>query len=349
MIGTMRFRAKWLAVHLLHALGLLRLWKLVALRDRAVVLMYHRVLPREAWQRSWSHRGIVVTPETFDRHMRFLREHFQVLSAPEFVKALEAGEGFPPAACLVTFDDGWIDTYTEALPVLRRYGIPALVFLPSAYIGTGAQFWQERMGSILHAIWSRARADAAFAGSARALLARHRLAAVLDLADRDVREGIIEIVRRRKTGDQGDPQEVIRELTDLAGGIEPGSPGPDRFMDWEQIRAMHRDGVDFGAHGVSHRPLTTLSLAELRDEITVVRDSLQSALGQPPATIAYPNGDCDETVLGEVRRGAFSAGFSTRAGLVGASADRFAVRRVNIHEDTTSSLPMFLAKLIRVV
>jgi peptidoglycan/xylan/chitin deacetylase (PgdA/CDA1 family) len=152
MIGTLRFRAKWLAVHVLHVLGLLWVWKLVAMRQRAVVLAYHRVLPREAWQRSWSHRGIVVTPETFDRQMRFLRKHFQVLSAAEFLKLMAAGEAFPRAACLVTFDDGWIDTYTEALPVLRRHGIPALVFLPSAYIGTGALFWQERMGSILHTI-----------------------------------------------------------------------------------------------------------------------------------------------------------------------------------------------------
>lgn len=112
---------------------------------------------------------------------------------------------------------------------------------------------------------------------------------------------------------------------------------------------MHRDGVDFGAHGVSHRPLTSLSPADLRVEIAAVRDALQAGLGQAPTTIAYPNGDCDETVLSEVRRGDFSAGFSTRPGLVRAHDDPFSVRRVNIHEDTTSSLPMFLAKLIRVV
>jgi peptidoglycan/xylan/chitin deacetylase (PgdA/CDA1 family) len=120
-------------------------------------------------------------------------------------------------------------------------------------------------------------------------------------------------------------------------------------MDWEQVRAMQRDGIDFGAHGESHRPLTSLSLADLRHEIAAVRAALHGALGRTPTTIAYPNGDCDTTVLNEVRQGAFAVGFSTLPGLVAADDDPFSVRRVNIHEDTTSSLPMFLAKLIRVV
>src|SRR6201999_329515 len=105
----------------LYYSGALWLYAAVKLRGKAVVLMYHRVLPSGA--DSFSHAGIVVTPQTFERHMRFFARHFRLLDLAGFRKELDGG--FGPRACLVTFDDGWQDNHRHALPVLRRHRVPA--------------------------------------------------------------------------------------------------------------------------------------------------------------------------------------------------------------------------------
>jgi peptidoglycan/xylan/chitin deacetylase (PgdA/CDA1 family) len=339
------FGVKRMIVHGLHATGLLHMWKRRALKRRAVVLMYHRVLPQHAMPLTWSHRGIVVTPETFAEQMRFLRTHFRVLSPAEFEARLTAGDAFDDGSCLVTFDDGWLDTFTHALPVLRQYQIPALVFLPSAYIGTGAMFWQERLGALLHTLWRKAQGDVEFAARIRPRLEEFGLASVLTQPAATVRDHIVEQVRARKAGNSADPFVPVRALADFVGD-DAAPHGVDRFMDWEQVRAMGRDGIAFGVHGDTHRQLTALTAADVQFEFETCKRALEEALGTRPTTVSYPNGDCNETVVDAARREAFSVGFTTQPGRVDAHANRLLVRRVNIHEDTTRTMPMFLAKLV---
>ena len=133
----------------LYYSGALWAYRRVVLRNRAIVLMYHRVLPAAA--DSFSASGIVVSPSVFTANMRFLRRHFTPLSADEFQSCLDRGR-FPTGACLVTFDDGWQDNEQHALPILQSIGVPAVLFVATGYIGTGNTFWQERMTRQLFAL-----------------------------------------------------------------------------------------------------------------------------------------------------------------------------------------------------
>jgi peptidoglycan/xylan/chitin deacetylase (PgdA/CDA1 family) len=87
--------------------------------------MYHRVLPHEA--SPILDDGICVTPELFEENLVFLRQHFDIVSLKDIL-----GEG-PRIKnpCVITFDDGWLDTYQVTFPILRRLRIPATVFLPT--------------------------------------------------------------------------------------------------------------------------------------------------------------------------------------------------------------------------
>jgi hypothetical protein len=79
------------------------------------------------------------------------------------------------------------------------------------------------------------------------------------------------------------------------------------------------------------------------------RDALQRSLGTDVVAFSYPNGDWNEAVAATVAAGRFRVAFSTERGSVAAGANRFAVRRVNVHEDMTSSAPMFLARVVGIV
>ena len=329
--------------------GLWLLWKLVVLRRRAVVLMYHRVLPVEARTETWSHPGIVVTRETFERQMRLVRRWFRPLTLDEFVSRLQSRQPFESGCCLVTFDDGWYDTYSEAWPVLRRHGIPAVVFLPVNFIGSDQLFWQERLGALLFEAWRRSRTDADLAARVRAVLAPAGLGPVLEVRGDDARAVIVDYLRAGKRTTEAGAPAVMATLESILGSGAGIPTSVDRFMTWDHVREMARDGVSFGAHGVTHRLLTTLSAPEVQAEVTGSRDEIARRLDTDVTAFCYPSGEWNASVSDMVRKGGFSVAFATSTGQADVGSEPFAVHRVNIHEDMTRHPSMFLARVLDVL
>ena len=178
--------ARSAVAHGLYYSGVLGLWCRVSLRRRAVVLTYHRVLPDDAVARTWSHPGIVVTRHTFDTHVRTLKRFFRVLSLDEFLDGLERADGFAGPSCLITFDDGWRDTYTEAWPVLP----------PARRAGGGLppRRLHRRRSHVLAGRIERAAApgmaapdDAPLRAACERTCAAHQLPSIFDAAADDVR------------------------------------------------------------------------------------------------------------------------------------------------------------------
>ena len=127
----------------LYFTGAMFVLSLFRLRKRVVVLMYHRVLNPSEYNSVPSQKGIMVTTESFRRHMVFLRQHAHVISLSEFLDHIREGIPFRSRSCLVTFDDGWEDNFRNAFPILREVRVPAVIFLSGSYIDTQKRFWQE--------------------------------------------------------------------------------------------------------------------------------------------------------------------------------------------------------------
>jgi peptidoglycan/xylan/chitin deacetylase (PgdA/CDA1 family) len=109
------------------ALGGMAFWGLSA--DRAVVLMYHSLEESDRWFMN-------VRPANFERQMAYIaKKGFPVISLAELARRIR--EKLPLGGSIViTFDDGYRDNYTTALPALRRYGFPATIFVATDRIGT---------------------------------------------------------------------------------------------------------------------------------------------------------------------------------------------------------------------
>jgi peptidoglycan/xylan/chitin deacetylase (PgdA/CDA1 family) len=313
-----------------------------------VVLTYHRVLPADALARTWSHPGIIVTRDTFDSHVRTLKRFFRVLTLEEFVEGLDRADGFAAPSCLITFDDGWRDTFTEAWPVLRRHDAPAVVFLPVDFIGANRMFWQEELSALLHEAWRR-REDAALRAACERSCAAHDFPSVLDATPGDVRLLIRTRVNALKGRPLTTPRQLIADLRAALGAAADGALPVDGFMTWDEVRTMHAGRTAFGGHGTSHRLLTTLTADEVRDEATRSRETIGRELGGAPASFSYPNGDWNAGVADAVQTAGYRVSFSTERGIVSGSDDRLSLRRVNMHEDVTRQPPLFLARLVGLI
>jgi peptidoglycan/xylan/chitin deacetylase (PgdA/CDA1 family) len=292
---------------------------------RAVVLMYHRVLPAADAGRSAVEAGMFVTPETFERHLEWLVEYFRVLPLHEVTARIARGQSLPPCACALTFDDGWRDNHDFALPALANRGLPATIFVVTDRVGSDGAFWPDEV----------CRRMAGLSVSAqRALLAPlgipprgDPVAALLDHLKglpRGARESLLDRLRSKSR----DPAAGEREL-----------------MDWTELDRLAHAGIDIEAHGATHAILTVAPGTEVEQELRSARERLRERGHGRHALLAYPSGAYDETVKQLARGAGYTAAFTTESGLASPISDPMAIPRVGLHDDVSRTRVEFLHRV----
>ncbi len=103
-----------------------------------LVLNYHKV--------DWSFNSLSVPPEDFDRQMRYLKDAgYETITPQELQDALSGKTELPQHPVLITFDDGYLDNYTNAYPILKKYNMKATIFVVAGYPGVypGYLTWDQ--------------------------------------------------------------------------------------------------------------------------------------------------------------------------------------------------------------
>ena len=242
----------------------------------------------------------------------------------------------------MTFDDGWYDNAEHALPVLERHGVPAVVFVATAYLGTSHTFWQERLTRLLFAAW---RLRAASEPVYRELEAVE----ILSLDEAAARAEIRRLVTSLKVRTRPELEELIARLESFlqGNGVETTSIGDDRFMSWPQAAAIHGGGlVAIESHAHSHAPLTSLSASGITQELQESQRHLRTRLGHESRFLAYPNGNYNDEVVGLARGAGFALAFTTDPGLVSQGDDPLRLRRMNVGEHGTQSNAGFMCRML---
>jgi peptidoglycan/xylan/chitin deacetylase (PgdA/CDA1 family) len=301
-LPDLKTRAEWTLAWLLRLLG-----RLDGARagggGRAVILAYHRILPRARLARFPLLEDLVTPLEEFEAQMALLERRARVLPLEELFAALREGRTPPPGTVCLTFDDGYADNFHHAFPVLRRLRLPATVFLATGHVG-GARglFWWDEV-----ARWRSAgvRAVEIERLGPRRLDSRAR---------RDA------LIRELKTLPV---DEIVRRLGDAAAraGVPPDPDAARDFLTWDQVRAMQEDGIRFGAHTVTHCILPREPEARRRREIEESRRAVEDATGRPCPLFCYPDGAATGAIAREVGAAGFAGAVATRARDVAAGPD----------------------------
>jgi peptidoglycan/xylan/chitin deacetylase (PgdA/CDA1 family) len=306
-------------------------------RDQLLILAYHRVLDIGEEARFAQDPELVsASVEDFERQMGFVRKHFNVLRLADVADCLERNRPLPPRSLVVTFDDGHLDNYTHAFPVLRGLGMPACIFLSTDYIGSTRMFWFDRVAQLLyHAPAGQWRfADVPIVLPAHDVPARRAAAGAL--------------LRRLKQVPDAQRLDCVAALEETFGAFVPAAGAPSRSaLNWEEVRKMAAAGIEFGSHTCSHPILTRLDERGLTRELEESRRVIGDRLGSPVDIIAYPVGKAgayDERVIAASRRCGYRLGISYETGInrVG-QLQPFALRRLAVERYTR--LPFFKGML----
>ncbi len=279
-------------------------------RGRLNILIFHRVRPvRDPLFPGEPDRA------DFDRLMGLVAENFHCISLPEAVDRLAAGRPLPPRAVAISFDDGYADNRTEAVPVLQAHGLTASFFVASGFLDGGCM-WNDRVIELVRA-YPGPQLDLAPLG-----LGRHACATIADKAA--LLGWLLPEFKYRQPAARA---EAIDALAAITGGKIPA----DLMMSSAQVREMQAAGMEVGGHTRSHPILATLDEEAILREIGEDRERLGAILGAAPSLFAYPNGKPGKDYLPGhpdlVRRCGYRAAFSTAWGCVTADSDLFQVPR----------------------
>jgi peptidoglycan/xylan/chitin deacetylase (PgdA/CDA1 family) len=258
-----------------------------------------------------------VHPAVFDQQMWFLKRCYRVMDLMELVDRSRRGD-VPDRAVAITFDDGYGDNYDNAFPILKKYQLPATIFVATGVIGTDQALWHDRVFDSFR-FTTRRRARLKTTEVPELVLqtaeARHRsLTLVLNVAKKMFGE------TRKKFVDE------------VESALEPDLSGlaRHRMLSWKQVREMHRAGIAFGSHTVSHTVVTRIPREKLVEELQVSKRQLSEHLGAPVRAFAYPNGhatDYNSDVKAAVKDCGYDCAVTAEPGFNDAFSDPYELKR----------------------
>ena len=310
-------------------------------RGRAVILAYHRVLRAEDLGESFIQPGMYVLDDVFEKQMRFLKDAFEIVPLADLLTRWRTGAWDRRARyCAITFDDGWLDNYLHAYPILRRYGIPATIFLPTAFIGTQARFWWDELTRLLRRCWLTRQGERPPDGLPR-LLGRYPWLA--QLGAEPTGERLDWIVEKFKDVPE---QEICEWLEATRRALDWKVPEQRVLVNWQEVEEMSASGISFGSHSSTHRIMTRLSREEIRKELHDSFDSLRQRPIRSIPVFCYPNGDYNRDVVEEVQQAGYEAAVSGRFGLErGVPDDLWGLKRIGVHNDVSRTPALFALRM----
>ena len=268
-------------------------------RKVAVILTYHSVVDCPLGFDLWTH----IPLERFEQHMALLAREANVISLKELVAGLQRGN-LPEYSVVITFDDGFGNNYFRAFPVLKKYNLPASIFLSTGFIGTDNLFWPERLA---YALMKTASDHLDLSG---------RIFPLSNMIER--RNAYIALRDKLKRLHPADLDQELSRLESTFGvpiDLEDPLFKEWRPLMWNQVQEMSNSGlVDFGGHTVDHHILSRLTEAEAKDQIVRCRRTLDKYLTPPVSLWAYPNGttdDFDEAHAAFIAKQGFSTALTT--------------------------------------
>lgn len=279
---------------------------------RGLILLYHRVAQLEC-----DANGLCVSPGHFAEQMEVLRRRATPVSLREAASLASEGR-LPRRAVAVTFDDGYRDVAEQALPVLRAHDIPATIFCTTGDGGRNREFWWDelerivlRPGILPGELDLGLPGGTMLTGDAAELTAeecaRHWRWAMRDGNPPTPRHRLlVELFKQIHPLDHRRRREAMDRLSGWAGD-GGGVRDSHRVLCAAQVKDLSDGGlIEIGAHTVSHPMLTALASDEQQAEIRMSRVELESIVGKPVDSFAYPYGMYNaETV-----RGVHDAGFA---------------------------------------
>jgi peptidoglycan/xylan/chitin deacetylase (PgdA/CDA1 family) len=246
-------------------------------RDSLLVLNYHRI--GNAEDDLFDPGVFSATAEQFDNQIAYLKRRLSLVTLDEALAFLDGTIKETTRRCrvLITFDDGYLDNYEIAYPILRSHGAQGVFFLATSMVGSCELPWWDRIAYLVKT------------ARRRQFSLRYPAELSIDIDKNGLTKSLTAILKLYKRPDNSNPEQFIRELAE-AGEGEERPRTLRRFLNWDEAREMTGGGMAIGSHTHSHTVLSQLDPERQYEELSKSRAIIKKHLGADADTIAYPVG-----------------------------------------------------------
>jgi hypothetical protein len=241
---------------------------------------------------------------------------------------------------LVTIDDGFRDNYEIAYPLLKKYNVPAMIFLATDFISHRTWLWSNQLEYILK----------------NSILTEFSFPLGANVESFQVDSFVgwhraqLQIFNYCRTIEDTKKNMLLEQLAQFLGVQVPAEVTEDFLpLTWDQIREMHNDGIEFGSHTCSHPILAHLSADALTAELVDSRLEIEQHLSAKVDVFCYPNGqpeDYSEGVIRKVEQLGYRSAVTTVVGFNDpVKTDPFRLKRLSLGMDDRVALLRNLTRL----
>jgi len=248
-----------------------------------LVIGYHRVVEDFASSAKTSIPSMLVSRRMLEQHLDWIGRRFRFISLDELGARLEARDGRDDPVAAITFDDGYRDFYDHALPVLKRKGIPAAVFVVTDLVGARRVQVHDKLYFLL------ARRFRPNGGAPTPYRATRTLLETLP---------------------QAEIEKVIQTLESEAP-ISEDTFRPFYSLTWEMLDEIRRAGMTIGSHTRTHVLMANESKQRVMEEAAGSRQEIEARLGTGVQHFAYPSGSFNTAAVAAVAAAGYRFGYTT--------------------------------------
>ena len=276
--------------------------------------------------------SLFVSSKSFEMHIKEVKKVFSIVPLETvFTSKINIGK-----LCTITFDDGWLDNYSIAFPILLKYQLPATIFLTVALVGTNQCFWFENLMSLANSSIENGIEH-------KFINYFHNLVSSLNPAKLSLNY-LLQLISALKvfSGYTLDNL-IIRAHIEL--GISPITK--KAIINWNQALEMGQYGITFGSHGLHHWILNKLDNRLKRKEIFESLNLLQNNGIKTIPFFSYPNGNWDKESIDILYESGYSGGLTTQIGYNNLHTYPFLLNRVGIHEYISDCPDLFWFRIFQ--
>lgn len=263
--------------------------------DLPRVLVCHRFAPPGV---RMPHR---VSADEFAWQLDTICRDFRVISLAECIGYFMLHGAWPKKSVVLTIDDGYRDMYQWAYPELLKRKLSATFFVTTRFIDGEIWLWPDRLEYAINTTQHQFISIPTGGAAIHFPLQDDQQKAAAWKAFSDHCIGVADSER----------QEFIHRVEALLEVSPPTSPPPEyAASSWDEIREMHRTGIEIGSHTTNHPILSKIDPARFDSEITVSRQVIEQQLGDKIFSFCYPNSapaDINDTVVAAVRNAGFTS------------------------------------------
>ena len=244
------------------------------------ILAYHRIMDFDEQNYPADIELISANPTSFEKQVKYLKKHYQPLKFSELSYYISNPRKLIKPPVIITFDDGFLDNYKFAYPILERHKVPATFFITTDAIENGTPFWFDLIAY---------------------LILRHNNDYII-ISDKKVtightleskRNAINKLLLHLKVIPEAEKNKIIAEVKTQIP-FENDYLKMTRNMSWDELNVMKNNGMEIGSHSVTHPILSRMSNDEIKKEIGDSKRMIEEKLETECIVFSYPVGGYEE-------------------------------------------------------